>query len=623
MKSIPLTLAMVSGVLLPLAATAKSQLEEMTVTASRTEMPLREVGASLSVITAEDITARGQDTVADLLRTMPSINVSSNGGLGKTTSLRIRGEEGFRTKVLIDGVDVSDSSGTQVQPQIQHIMTANIERIEILRGPQGMMYGADSGGVINIITKKGDKPIQGDIAAEYGRYNTRQLSGNLRGKIDIFDYSLIYSDTSTDGFNTRISDTVLADDDGYDNKTYGFSSGVNVTDAFRIQLTGRDTESDNEFDQCFNAVTSSSSTDCTGTFDQTNGKIDLIYNSGNFDNTLSYAQTDTQRKNYADGSVKTLDTSGKIEQAQYQGGYKLLESVKIIYGLDWQDQSLDNEFGKSQRNQKGIYSEWQGNLDNRFFYTVGVRHDDNDDFGEFTSYRLTTAYVVDINADNSIKLRASAGNGFRAPSLYEIAYNGSAAAYPPASLVTLREETSRGGDIGIDYFHASGANVSLTYFNQTVDDEIDFDLAGFSGYLQEDGTTKSTGLELAFETPLAQAVSVYGNYTYNDTENAEGKQRIRRPRNTANLGIAFRAFNDQLQLNIDGRMVRDAVDEIFGVGYVSLDNYETLAFNLSYAFSPNVEVYVRGENILGEDYVEVTGYNTAGASTYGGFRLHF
>ena len=194
-----------------------SKLEEMVITAHRIEMPMSRIGSSVSVMSEADIEARGQMNLADLLRSVPAVAVSNNGGIGKATSLRIRGEESYRTVVYVDGVKISDPTATQVSPRFAHLMTSEIERIEVLRGPQGMMYGADAGGIVNIITKRPSETFEGGVSAEYGRYNTQNLSANLRGKLGDFDYSVSAADFSNDGFNARSDDIVDADKDEYDN----------------------------------------------------------------------------------------------------------------------------------------------------------------------------------------------------------------------------------------------------------------------------------------------------------------------------------------------------------------------------------------------------------------------
>ena len=602
-----------------IAAETENRLETLTITASRVEAPLRQIGSSMSVLDQADIEQRGQSTVAELLRTLPAIGVTNSGGLGKQTTLRIRGEEGFRTKVLIDGIDVSDTSGTQIQPQIQHLLTTDIEQIEVLRGPQGMMYGADAGGIVNIITKKADQPLQGGIMAEYGRYNTQQLAANVRGQIEDFDYSLTVSDLSTDGFNSRTSDT-SGENDGYENTTIGFSAGYNINENFRLQAAIRNADAESEFDNCFAGFNNTN--DCLSEFEQTNYKADAIYNNDIMEHKLSYAISKTDRKNYSDKTFVALDTAGELEQVQYLGSYKIAETGKVVYGVDWEQESIDSDTD-DERNQTGVYVEWQGNVQDRFFYTAGIRHDDNEDFGDHISYRATGAYVVDLKDSDALKFKASYGTGFRAPSLYEIAYNESPAAYAPASLQSLSEEKSEGYDLGVEYHSDSGLFVELVYFNQQVTDAIEYDMTGWSGYLQDKGVSKSKGAELSFEMPLPASLSVYANYTYNDAKDSSGDQRLRRPRHSANLGFSHTAFDGKLNSSIDARYAADAKNSIFGVGMVDLDDYHVVNINIRYALLPELEVYARGENILDEKYQEITDYNTAGASVYGGFRYKF
>lgn len=602
-----------------IAAETDNRLETLTITASRIEAPLRQIGSSISVLNQADIESRGQSTVAELLRTLPAVGVTNSGGVGKKTALRIRGEGGYRTKVLVDGIDISDTSGTQIQPQIQHLLTADIEQIEVLRGPQGMMYGADAGGVVNIITKKAEQPLQGGVMAEYGRYNTQQLAGNVRGKIEDFDYSLTASDLSTDGFNSRTSDT-SNETDGYKNTTIGFSVGYNINENFRLQAAVRDANAESEFDDCY--VGLNSTNDCLSEFEQTNYKADALYKNNTMEHKLSYAISKTDRKNLSDKTFVALDTAGELEQAQYLGSYNIAKTSKVIYGIDWEQESIDSNTN-DERNQTGIYLEWQGNRQNNVYYTVGVRHDDNDDFGDHTSYRATSAYVIDIKNNNVLKIKASYGTGFRAPSLYEIAYNNSPSASAPATLGSLDEEKSEGYDLGIEYHASNGLFVELVYFNQQITDAIEFDLTDFSGYLQDKGVSKSKGAELSFEMPLPASLNIYANYTYNDAKDSQGDQRARRPLHSANLGLSHSGFNGKLNSSIDARYAANAQNDIYGVGLVDLDDYHVVNLNIRYALLPELELYARGENILNEDYQEVTSFNTAGAAVYGGFRYTF
>lgn len=592
-------------------------IEKMTVTASRIEMPLRTVGSSVTVLDEIDIESSGKSTVAELLRLTPSIGVSNTGGLGSTTTIRVRGEEGFRTKVIVDGIDISDPTGTQAQPQIQHLLTANIERLEVLRGPQGMMYGADAGGVINIITKKPTKGFEGDISAEYGRYNTKQVSANIRGKTDKLSYTLIASDLSTDGFNSRASDTTY-DEDGYDNTTIGASVSYALTENFSLRGVIRDVDSDSEFDRCGFPSTNQ----CEGEFEQTSYKLDAIISVDKLEQTFSYIYTETERLNEAAG-ITSFETEGELNQLQSLTKYSLSESNTIVAGIDWQEDEVTSSSQTNSREQLGGFIEWQSNIDEAFFYTIGFRHDDNDDFGSQTSERVTVAYLPKLSFDGELKLKASYGTGFRAPSLSEIAYNNGPFAYPPGSLVVLSQEESKGWDAGFEYTHSNGARLEIVYFDQEIENEIDFDLVGFSGYLQGNGTTESNGVEVSAELPVTENLLITANYTYNDTEDSNGDQRIRRPEDISNIGIHFQSDDSKWNLAATMRFVSNAEDEIFGVGRVELDDYEVLDLNASYRYSPQLEFYVRAENVLDEEYEEVTGFNTARASAYAGIRYSF
>ena len=185
--------------------------------------------------------------------------------------------------------------------------------------------------------------------------------------------------------------------------------------------------------------------------------------------------------------------------------------------------------------------------------------------------------------------------------------------------MTLKEEESAGFDLGVVYVSDSGLYLEANYFDQSVSDEIYFDLVNFAGYLQGDGDTDSTGIELIAEVPLSEGLSLSGNYTYNESENTEGDTRIRRPEHLANLGLNWQGLNNRVILGINVHVVRDAVD----VDGSDLDDYEVVNLNASYEVVSGLQVYGRVENLMDEDYQEVPGYNTTGAAAYAGIRYSF
>ncbi|MEM9254598.1 MAG: TonB-dependent receptor [Pseudomonadota bacterium] len=616
MKSSINTLALaLSGLYLLPAHADKPPLEETVVVSSRTEMPLREVATSVSIITADDLKLRGFDGLANALRYDTGISVNNNGGVGKTTSLRIRGEQSFRTKVFIDGINVTDPSTPQAGPNFAHLMTAGVERVEVLRGPQGMMYGADAGGVVSITTLKPTEGLNGGASAEYGRYSTTDLKGYLAGGNDLVDFAVNAAQFDTDGFNARPSDTELADDDGYENTTLHGRAGWNITEALRLEGVARSVDSENEYDNCFGS--DGRIDDCDSDYEQQAYRAAMVHNSEHFDNTLAYNLSETDRK-FIDGGITSFATEGELEEWNYLGAWKPRDGLRFVYGAELLTESVDDGSNDESRDQEGYYAEYLGTWLDSLYVTAGARYDDNDDFGSETTYRLSAAYLMDVG-DGELKFKATYGTGFRAPSLSEIAYNNGPLAEPPASETSLSAEKSEGYDLGVTYYGASGWLLEVTYFDQTVEDEIFFDTEGFTGYLQGDGDSTSEGVELTGELPLGDLWRFTGNYTYNDTSDADGDQRRRAPKHLGNLGVEVTPFAGRLVIGLHLRVSKDSPDE----GDNSVDDYEVVDFTASYEIIEGLEVFGRIENLTDEDYEELPDFNTAGASGYAGIRYSF
>ncbi|MFT6052499.1 MAG: vitamin B12 transporter [Halioglobus sp.] len=612
-KFIPISLLAVASISSH-TAIAIENLEEIVITSSRIPMAMRKIGTSVSVITSDEIQQRGFNSLVDILRSQPGIAVSNSGGPGKATALRIRGEEGFRTLMLLDGIDISDASSTQVGPRIENILSAGIERVEVLRGPQGLLYGADAGGVINITTDSVKDGLGGQVSAEGGRYGTSQIAANLGGSNGTVDFAVSAVDFQTDGFNARTTDLAPSDDDGYDNTTFHGRVGWNVTEDLRLQLVAHDIDGENEYDNCFGIVDND---DCNDDFDQSSWRAVADYTLGSFTHQLAYSGNDTERTFYTEGQI-SFATEGEVERLSYLGSFSPSDALRLIYGVDLETETIDDGSVNRERDQDGYFAEYQGSFGDALFLTAGVRYDDNEDFGTHTSYRLSGAYVFEFSGGD-LKLKSTYGTGFRAPSLSEIAYNAGSFAYPPASNVSLEEETSEGFDLGLSWYSDAGLYLEAVYFDQTVTDEIFFDLDTFSGYLQGSGDSDSTGVELIGEFQLFDSVVLTGNYTYNDTEKTDGMQRVRRPEHLANLGFTWQGMGDRLQFGMNVRGSYDSMAD----DSTSLDDYEVVDINASFEIVKGLALYGRVENLLDEEYEEILTYNTSGTAGYVGVRYSF
>jgi vitamin B12 transporter len=589
--------------------------EEIVVTSSMIPQPRRQIGTAMSVIGFDDMELRGYVGLADVLRTQPGIAVSNLGGPGKRTSVHVRGEESFRTLLIIDGVKALDPSAPQVAPTFDSLLTASdLQRVEILRGPQGFVYGADAGGVINVITKTGVGGPAGQVGLEYGEDATRKLDAALFGGGAAGDYFVSLVDYETDGFNAMSADTVLQDDDGAENTTLHAKLGWNVAENLRLQLVARDVDAAADYDTCGFPTAH----DCSGATEQKIYKMSADHSAGAFTNTFGYSLNDVARDDFT-GGARAFGSEGELTRVEYTGTYDASEAAKLVYGIDFHDERLTADDGAQSRDQQGYYFEYQGEFDDSLFVTLGARYDDNEDFGSYTSSRLSFAYVQELAAARSLKYRASVGSGFRAPSLFELAYNRGPFAAPPALGFAPTEETSRGYDLGLEYDAASGLHLEVTYFDQQVEDQILFDLVGFTGYLQFPGASTSEGVEIAGIVPLREQWQLSVNWTYNEATYETDEPRVNRPKNIGNVSLLYRAANERLGFIANWRLARDSVDS----AGVALDDYAVLDLSVSCDLSAAIEIFGRVQNATDERYEEVAGYYAASRSIYGGVRVRF
>ena len=591
--------------------TSLDSIEELVVVGNRFPVPRRQLATSVSVVDAQQIRDYGSFTLTDILRQTAAVGASSNGGVGSLSTLRIRGEQGFRTLAVFDGMRLSDPSGTQVAAPIEHLLASQVGRVEVLRGPQGLSYGADAGGVINLSSAPNQSGFSGAIDAQGGARGTQQLSTQLGYGGERIDVSLAASDFGTDGFNSRLSDTELSDDDGYDNTTYHARVGVKLTEALDLVLVRRETSSEAQFDGCYSGF--SQVNECLSVYDFTGSRAALNYESGGITQSLAYALTETDRDNLSEG-VSAFGAEGELERWEYQLGLTALPGFDLIAGVD-----LEREVnGSDERDNSGVYAEVLSDFSDSWFLTLGLRQDDNEDFGEFTSYRVSSAYLIDLGA-STLKFKGAIGRGFRAPSLYEVSYNQSPWAAPPAAGLALNAEQSSGFEIGVEY-SAERYAVEVVAFQQDVEDAIDFDLAGYSGYLQFEGRNRSEGIELITRASLTETLSATANFTLNKTKRANGLARLRRPEQLINVGLSYADPAGKLRVNAFYRRSQNAIDERAGTLF-DLDDFGVLDLNANYTLREGVELYVRLENSTDEQYREVGDFRSAERGAFAGVRL--
>ena len=595
------------------SASLTQELEQVIVTASRVEIPKAQSAVSVSVLTAVDIEKLGYSTLLDVVKTLPGISVSNNGGLGKVSNVYVRGESGSRTLVLLDGVNVADPTNTQVTTQFQHLLASDIERIEVLRGPQGMMYGAGAGGVVNIITKRASQPLQLQLSGDTGRYNTRRTSAALRGELAEWSYGLNLSQLDSDGFNARVSDT-SGERDGYDNQTSSARLGYSFSDNFSVEGQVRKVDANTEFDGCF-AVSDPS--DCLDQYTQTTYQLGAKLKTGTLAHQLSLSSQKLERDSLTEG-VSSYAVEGRIEEMNYVGNLDL-SAGGFSWGLDLDQQEFESAFNAQSLDILGVYGEWRSDVADKVYYTVGLRSDSLESENH-NSWRVSAAVPQLIGDNHQIKYRASASTGFRAPSPYEVSTNVVSEVDP------VGPETSRGYELGVEYSFADLLQLELVAFQQTVTDAIVYVNGigtGWGAYAQDEGESDSEGLELSLNGSIGEAGRWYANGTWLDSTDSAGEQRPNVAQRVFNIGASYALFGERLTLSGNWQQADDRLspNPAWGGEPLPQDAYSKLDVNAKYAFSKRLAFTLRGENVLDDDYTEVAGYYTAGAAVYAGVQF--
>ncbi len=607
-----------AGAWLPLQAqTAPPVAEELIITAHRTGVPLRRLTVPVTVRTEADLRAQGNVALLDVLRQLPAMAASNAGGVGQTSVLRIRGEEGFRTLTLLDGIRLSDAGSPQVMPSFDHLLSSGIGRVEVLRGPQGLGYGADAGGVINLSSRRPSPGLQAGIDAQRGRFATRQWGADVGGGVGPLDFFLAAADLATAGFNSQTADRVLADADGYANTTVHGRVGLRLHERLQATLVQRRVSGRGDFDGCFDLQSGATLHDCRSAVQVESARAALDYSGAGVSHSISHAKTLHDRRTRY-GGTEAFNGVGDLQRWEYLGSASGLPGFDLVFGADRELAKA----GTALRRSNGVFAEYLSDFSTVWQFSAGLRHDNSSDFGSHLSHRFGLAKLLALPEGRVLKLRASAGSGFRAPSPYELAYNSSAAAFPPASRTVLQPETSRGHEVGIDYLGPGDLRVEAGFFEQRVADAISFDLAGYSGYLQDRGAGRVRGLELAVERTLFERLLLRANYTYNDARQPDGQSRLRRPRQLLNVAALWRSRDGRLRLSAFLRQSRTAMDQVAGQR-LPLPDFTVLDATASYALGNQFELYGRLENALGTRYQEVTGYNTGGAAFFLGLRWRF
>jgi len=607
-------------------------LEDVVISAYKSNI-LYGQSSSVSIITSKDIEQGGYRFVRDALQAVPGLTLVQTSPLGGTASVYIRGAKTGNMVVLIDGVKVNDPSSIERTFDFATLTTDSIERIEIIKGPHSSIYGSDAtGGIINIVTKRGQGKPTVTLNLYGGSYYTTQQSANISGGDSYFNYSFTAGQFSAKGYSKAAKPdnaTKPFDDDPFFQQYAMGKCGFSPLQSLAI-------------DAGFTAKQSNIALDDAAQTDDHNStekrKELSVYThiehtiTTFWKHTITVNASQIQRKydDFDDDGAGFDDFgadnryTGTIANAEWLHTFTVKDINTLIVGA-----SYEKEYSKVQdylassklsndNATAGVFAQDHVTIANIFYCTAGVRADKNQVFGWQQSFTVSPAIVLPVI---KTKLKGNWGKGYKSPSLYQI--YGDGGVYT-AQNKDLKPEKSTGYDAGFEQPLFDILKINVTYFENKYRDMIDYDSSTWPGKYINKSKVKTYGYEsLVSFTPL-KALTLSGGYTYLKAIDEEtDKQMPRRPVHQGNGSVTF--TTDKLSLSVIGTYTGKRKDSYydsstFSTVNVTLDDYFTLDFTLHYALTPQLTLNAKAENIANMKYQQVYGYTMPGRSFYVGLK---
>ncbi len=607
-------------------------MENILVSASLLPITINRSANAITIIDRNEINNRAVVSASDLLRDVAGLAVSRSGAQGSQTQIRMRGGEANHLLVLVDGVEANNPAQSD-EFNWGTLVAAHIERIEIIRGPQSSMLGSDAmAGVVNIITRSADQPLSANAFFETGGFNTQNNGISIGFKDGGFDMRLGVSDLQTDGENISRSGS---EKDGYENTNLNLKSGWRASDQLRLTFAARQSDGMNEYDADSDFDSLIDDQDNVSKFRSATMQLKADYSSfnGHWQHQLSMAQSTNKNAEFNQRTPGTVTDSNKDQ-------YRLVSSLlwdELNHRLslliereeeEFQQRGPINDYGvfgiydpnqSRSRDTDSLALEYRADISEKLTLAVSTRHDDNSEFNSSDTSRVEAIYQI----NDSVRLRSAYGTAIKNPTFTErFGFYTNFIGNP-----SLEPEESSNWELGIDQlFNQGGSTLSVTFFNSELENEIDgnfMDPVTFR-YTSKNrqGLSKRQGMELTTVNKLNDAVSLNTSYTYTDSVESDGANRlvdeVRRARHIGSLNLSWQAM-DSLHINANAQYNGSQMDVVYPKN-VKLADYTVVNLSANYRATPNLDVYVRFDNLLDESYEEVFSYQTLGFSANVGVR---
>lgn len=575
-------------------------------TANNINQPLKSTTSSMSILSSDNIKEQEFITLNDALQSLGGVDIQSSGGLGSQSTVTINGLSGKNVLILIDGISYNDPSTLNNTSPLEHLLLENIERIEVLKGSQSAVWGANaSGGVINIITKKPSDGTHGSLHLKAGSFGTKEAGVTLSHKTDNYYINLSHDSLKSNSFSSIVPSGKNPEDyeaDSYSNHTTSLKFGFNIN-------------ANNSIHALYKMINATLESDPFGDPD---GKYDVKtkdrfyrigYDSKNVWGDISlYWQKSTFSRNYLDEAWGTPKYDGEQQEigAKFNKHYSK-DSFFVVGALHKSSRHL-NELNEEYSNSS-LYltnsNQWGSTI-----VTESVRFDSNDQFDNQMTFKLGLKH----NINKDLALSANYGTAYNIPTLYQL--------YAPASAwgkvgnVNLQPESIKSFDIGLSYHGAR-----LRYFHNTINDRIDFT----DGYINSDGKSTIKGFEVGYKRSIFENIWLNLGYTRTNAKDANGDEILRLAKDSLKVGVDYYLSN--LHIGLGYRYIGSKKDLKFNPDFTSevVENgkYSVVDAIVNYKISEKSKIYLKANNILDKNYQEFYGYGSAPRAVYVGIRVEF
>ncbi len=622
----------------PALASAAAGPDDIVVTAVRVPVEADRLASAVSILDKQAIDAAQTIIVSDLLLTTPSVSLTRNGGFGTATSVRIRGAEADQTVVVIDGVKLNDPSSSGGGFNFANLMTGDISRIEVLRGPQATLWGSQAiGGVVSISTAQPETPLGGSVDIEAGSRDTVNARAGIGGKTDRLSWRVAAGTFTTDGISAISPENGGFEKDGYTNRTASGRLEWTIVDNVTLDLRGYYALGRADFDSSFGDPDTPEYTRSEEWLGYAGLNVDLL--DGRFRNRIAYSRTNIDRMNRDPRLAEpvTFDARGRNQRFEYQGSYTFAPGWEAVFGAEHERSRMRTasppfSFDGGKADLTSVYGQLSIMPVAGLSLTGSVRHDDHDTFGGKSSFSGGAAWTI---LDGATVLRANYGEGFKAPTLYQL--------FSEYGNQALAPETARGWEAGVEQrFLDNRIILSATYYERTTRDLIGFESCwgldnpgplcfapgtGLprSGYYRNISRAEARGVEVTGLATLGD-LTLSGNFSWTDAEDRSadpflhGNKLPRRPKHMANAAATY-VWQGGISTAVAVRWADKAFDDAFNNRV--LDDYTLVDLRAEVPLGRGVSLFGRVENLFDENYETASRYGTLGRSYYAGLRGRF